>query len=67
MSLYGLLNHCKTAQGQRLLEMWLKQPLVNLHEIRKSQTGLAESPRQVVNEPTFSSRATTESGRGVCR
>lgn len=35
MSLYGLLNHCKTAQGQRLLEMWLKQPLVNLHEIRK--------------------------------
>jgi DNA mismatch repair protein MSH2 len=33
MSLYGLLNHCKTAQGQRLLAMWLKQPLVNLHEI----------------------------------
>lgn len=37
MSLYGLLNHCKTAQGQRLLEMWLKQPLVNLHEIRESK------------------------------
>lgn len=36
MSLYGLLNHCKTAQGQRLLAMWLKQPLVNLHEIRES-------------------------------
>jgi DNA mismatch repair protein MSH2 len=33
MSLYGLLNHCRTAQGQRLLAMWLKQPLVNLHEI----------------------------------
>ena len=38
MSLYGLLNHCKTAQGQRLLEMWLKQPLVNLHEIRECQS-----------------------------
>jgi len=33
MSLYGLLNRCKTAQGKRLLERWLKQPLVNLHEI----------------------------------
>lgn len=33
MSLFGLLNRCKTAQGQRLLGMWLKQPLVNLHEI----------------------------------
>ncbi|KAJ9104285.1 hypothetical protein QFC20_004567 [Naganishia adeliensis] len=37
MSLYGLLNHCRTAQGQRLLAMWLKQPLVNLHEIEKRQ------------------------------
>lgn len=36
MSLYGLLNRCKTAQGQRLLARWLKQPLVNLHEICKS-------------------------------
>lgn len=35
MSLFGLLNHCRTPQGQRLLSMWLKQPLVNLHEIRK--------------------------------
>jgi DNA mismatch repair protein MSH2 len=36
MSLYGLLNRCKTAQGKRLLERWLKQPLVNLHEICES-------------------------------
>lgn len=33
MSLFGLLNRCKTAQGTRLLAQWLKQPLVNLHSI----------------------------------
>ena len=33
-TLFGLLNKCKTAQGARLLGSWLKQPLVNLHEIR---------------------------------
>lgn len=32
-SLFGLLNKCKTGQGTRLLAMWLKQPLVNLHQI----------------------------------
>ncbi|KAF5380061.1 hypothetical protein D9615_006117 [Tricholomella constricta] len=36
-TLLGLLNKCKTAQGARLLGTWLKQPLVNLHEIRKRQ------------------------------
>jgi DNA mismatch repair ATPase MutS len=34
-TLLGLLNKCKTAQGTRLLGTWLKQPLVNLHEIRE--------------------------------
>jgi len=33
-TLLGLLNRCKTAQGTRLLGTWLKQPLINLHEIR---------------------------------
>ena len=33
MSLYGLLDRCRTSQGKRLLGRWLKQPLVNLHEI----------------------------------
>ncbi|EKM56548.1 uncharacterized protein PHACADRAFT_207767 [Phanerochaete carnosa HHB-10118-sp] len=36
-TLLGLLNKCKTAQGSRLLASWLKQPLVNLHEIRNRQ------------------------------
>lgn len=37
MSVFGLLNRCKTSQGTRLLGRWIKQPLVNLHEIQKRQ------------------------------
>jgi DNA mismatch repair ATPase MutS len=33
MSLYGLLNLCKTSQGSRILAQWLKQPLMNISEI----------------------------------
>ncbi|KDR73457.1 hypothetical protein GALMADRAFT_100108 [Galerina marginata CBS 339.88] len=36
-TLFGVLNKCKTAQGARLLGTWLKQPLVNLHEIHERQ------------------------------
>lgn len=36
-SIYGLLNRCRTGQGQRLLGQWLKQPLVNVHAIEQRQ------------------------------
>ena len=34
-SIYGVLNRCKTKMGSRLLERWLRQPLVNHTEINK--------------------------------
>jgi len=32
-SIYGILNQCKTKMGSRLLETWLRQPLIDKQEI----------------------------------
>jgi DNA mismatch repair ATPase MutS len=61
MNLLGLLNKCKTAQGSRLIGQWLKQPLVNLHEISAYFTLDDVDARQIFL------RKTTELGRGFCQ
>lgn len=37
MSIFSVLNKCRTAQGTRLLAQWLKQPLTAVHQIQKRQ------------------------------
>ncbi|CAH8651285.1 unnamed protein product [Schistosoma rodhaini] len=34
-SVYGTLNNCRTAQGQRLLAQWLRQPLIDKSKIEE--------------------------------
>lgn len=37
MSIFGLLNRCRTSQGTRLLQQWLSQPLINVIQIKERQ------------------------------
>jgi len=41
-SLYGVLNHCQTKMGSRTLEVWLRQPCVELKEILRRQEVVAK-------------------------
>ncbi|TGZ72287.1 hypothetical protein CRM22_002178 [Opisthorchis felineus] len=34
-SVYGVLNNCRTQQGQRLLAQWLRQPLTDVNKINE--------------------------------
>ncbi|VEL39132.1 unnamed protein product [Protopolystoma xenopodis] len=34
-SVYGVLNRCRTPQGQRLLSQWIRQPLTDVTQISK--------------------------------
>lgn len=36
-SLFGLLNQCRTAMGARLLQVWLRQPLMRVADIVRRQ------------------------------
>jgi DNA mismatch repair protein MSH2 len=36
-SLFGLLNKCKTRMGSRRLQLWMRQPLVDIPRIRERQ------------------------------
>ena len=38
LSLFGLLNQCRTPMGSRTLKQWIAQPLMDLEEINKRQT-----------------------------
>jgi DNA mismatch repair protein MSH2 len=40
-SLYGILNQCKTPVGSRLLQIWLRQPLVELLPLQLRQNAVS--------------------------
>lgn len=40
-SLYGILNQCKTPVGSRLLQIWLRQPLVELAPLQIRQNAVS--------------------------
>jgi len=41
-SLFGILNQCKTPVGSRCLQIWLRQPLVELRPLLRRQNAVAQ-------------------------
>jgi DNA mismatch repair protein MSH2 len=39
-SIFGILNRCKTKMGARMLELWLRQPLIDLNHIMYRQNAV---------------------------
>eukprot|EP01049_Picozoa_sp_SAG25_P001159 SAG25_NODE_46_length_19040_cov_20.665699_7_plen_790_part_00 len=60
-SLYGLLNQCKTPMGSRLLNLWLKQPLLDVTRIKERHSIVAA----LVDDHTLRQRLSDECLRTI--
>ena len=55
MNLVGLLNKCQTAQGSRLLQRWVKQPLMDVRLINERLDVVEVLARDLVLRETLQS------------